>query len=127
VEPPGDHQVQDQPEIFLQADGKALPHAPELLHGFALDSLQGRLRRAEQEGAHNPHAFQPLVENARLQGFEVNGNVRKFRHGPAILARGSATVNPRATREQPRAAETEKPWGKLVSARYHMVNISLDN
>ncbi len=49
-------------------------------------------------------AFERLVEDAPLEGFDVNDDVGKFRHGSAILSWGFATVNPFVAHVARRAA-----------------------
>ncbi len=55
VEPAGDHQVQDEPEVAVEADGDPLPEAADLADRPAVGRLHGRLERPEQERAPDPH------------------------------------------------------------------------
>jgi len=119
VQAPGNHQVQHQLEILLHAEGDALADAPKPLHGLALHSLEGRLGGAQKEGARDADTFERLVEDAPLEGFNVNDDVGKFRHGSAILSWGFATVNPFVDRQ---AGEKSwflllKVWGAWAVAR----------
>ena len=85
VQPPRDHQVQYQPEIVLQADGDALAHTPQFPHRFPLDGVKWWRGCAEQKRTRDPHALEPLIQDARLESFHVHGDVGEFRHDFAIL------------------------------------------
>lgn len=95
VQAPRDHQVKHKPEVFFDADCNAFAKAADHLDGFPFHILERGPRGAEQEGAGNADTFEPLMEDALLQGFDVNDDIREFRHDFAILARGATTVNPR--------------------------------
>ena len=94
VQPPGNHQVQNQPEMALQTNGDTLADAAERLDVLSFHGLQWGVRRAEQKGAGDPDTFQALMRDALLQRFDINHNVGEFRHAAFILAWGGATVNP---------------------------------
>jgi hypothetical protein len=80
MQAPGDHQVQHQPELVLEADGDALAEPPQLVDLLALDASDRRVGGAQQERMADPHARQLPAEDARLQGLDIDRDVRQFGH-----------------------------------------------
>ena len=67
MQPAGDHQVQHEPKIAVEADGDALADAPQFTHGAALDARQRRIGRAQEKHACDPHVLEDLTDDARLE------------------------------------------------------------
>src|SRR5579859_5776012 len=67
VQTSGNHQVQHQPKVTLQADGDALSEAPQLLHSPAFHFRQGRTDGTQEERARDPHALEPLAKNPLVE------------------------------------------------------------
>ena len=88
METAGDHQVEDQPEVAVQAEGDALADAADCADGFAFGSGDGRDGGAQQEWAIDADLLQCLVENARLEGGDVGGDVGQFRHAYEVRGWG---------------------------------------
>src|SRR5438093_6210856 len=75
VEAARDHQVEDQEELLLAADHEALAEPAEPGHPPPFGGREGRLQRAKEERAPEPHALEPLREDARPQALEVDDDV----------------------------------------------------
>src|SRR5579859_252547 len=80
VKAAGDHKVEDKPEIALEADADAFPQSAEAKDSLAESGGKRRTRSTQQKRADDAHAFERLSENAFFERFEVNDNVRQFRH-----------------------------------------------
>jgi hypothetical protein len=81
VQPPGNHQVQHQPHIVLQANADALAHSAQLADDLPLGLAYGWVNRAQQKGIGNPHTQQGYSQDSRLQRSQIGGNVRQLGHG----------------------------------------------
>src|SRR4030081_2210992 len=81
VKASGNHQVKDQPEIVVEAEGDALAHAAQRSHFVALNRIDRRIGGAEKRWTANLKIFQNMADHALLQRFHVNDNVWKFWHG----------------------------------------------
>jgi len=62
----GDHQVDDEVEIVLEAQHDALAHAADFLHALALERDDRRHRCAKHERIQQPHIREGLALDARL-------------------------------------------------------------
>jgi len=80
VEPAGNHQVQDEPEIAFYSDSDALPDSPEFAHDTALHIGEWRLGGSKQERARQSNALKGLREDAWFECSDVGGDIRQFRH-----------------------------------------------
>ena len=76
----GDHQVKNEPQIVFQTNRDALADTLQLAHFTPFDAGDGRIYSAQQERACQPHMFERLTDNARLQRGDVSGNVGEIRH-----------------------------------------------
>ena len=81
VQAAGNHQMKDQPEIVVEADGDAFADATKFADGEAVDGGDGGLRGAEKKQAGDADALERLVEDARFEGGEIGGDVGEFGHG----------------------------------------------
>ena len=76
----GNHQMQRQPKIVLQADGDALADPAQFSHGAALEIWNRGLHSAKQKRAHNSYPLERLTDDERLECADVSGDIREFRH-----------------------------------------------
>ena len=63
----GNHQVQDQPEAAIHADGDALADAAQFAHGATLYICEWRFYGAEQKRACESHALDWLAQDASVR------------------------------------------------------------
>ncbi len=94
VEAARDHQVEHQVELLLEADHQALAEPAEQRHPPALGGRDGRLHRAQEERAPEPHALERLRQDAGLQALEVDGDVGQLGHGAGIVPGPPRRLNP---------------------------------
>jgi hypothetical protein len=86
-----DHEVQDQPQIVLEADRDPLAEAAQPADLLALRRGDRRLHGAQQERARQTHTLKRLILDALLQRLDVEGDVgqlghdREMSHARAIL------------------------------------------
>jgi hypothetical protein len=76
----GNHQVQDEPEVAIDADGNPLADPAQGDDGAAFNTGKRRVNGAQQKHARQPHPLQRLTENARFDRRDVSGNVRQLWH-----------------------------------------------
>ena len=81
VQAPVDHQVQDEPQVVLEAERDALAEAAQPADVFASERAERGLGRAQQEWAGQAHARKRLIQDAPLQRFDVQDDVGQLRHG----------------------------------------------
>ena len=67
VQATGNHQVQNEPDIVVHADGNAFAHAAQAGDDVAGSRLEGRVDRAQQEDRGEAHLCQRLAKDAGLQ------------------------------------------------------------
>src|SRR5580658_4962499 len=77
--------MEDEPEVVFEADADAFAEAAELEDLFAGGVGEGRGCGAEEEWADDADGFQGLAENAFFERFNVNGDIREFRHAVSRL------------------------------------------
>ena len=66
----GDHQVEHEPEIVVEADGDAFADAAQAGHFAALDGAERRIDSAQQERAGDAHRERRATDYAGLEGAE---------------------------------------------------------
>ena len=103
-----DHQVQDQPEVALEAERDALAEAQDFGCRTALESRKRRRDAAQQKGAAAPDPGQGLAEDPRLQRLDVVVDVGQLGHGRSILARPRPGINRRARRPSDRGNKSHR-------------------
>ena len=64
MQPPGDHQVQHQPVIALEPERDALAHAPNDDDAAAVQGIERRIERAQQERMGDPRRLEPRPAGA---------------------------------------------------------------
>jgi hypothetical protein len=80
VEAAGDHEVQDEEEVFVECEDDALADAAEGTDGLAFNCLDARDGCAEQEWRCYAEVFQWLIDDAGGEGGEIGRYVGEFRH-----------------------------------------------
>src|SRR6266545_4423954 len=80
MQPAGNHQMQNEPEISLQPYTNPFAQSTQSNDPPAFDATDRRHCRAQQKGRHDGDAFERFPQDALLEGFEVDDDVRKFRH-----------------------------------------------
>lgn len=81
VEASGDHEVQDEPEVVIEADGDSFADAAEGADRLSFECSSGRGDGAEQEGAGEADFGERFAEDSLVERGQVGGYVREFRHG----------------------------------------------
>ena len=79
VKAAGDHEVEDEPKVSIEADGDALPDAAQFAN-TAFGAGNRRLYGAEEKRASEADALQRLARDALVKGEEVSGDVGEFGH-----------------------------------------------
>ena len=88
VQPPGNHQMKNQPEIALELDGNSFAD-PSQTDNFPVAGLcQGRKGGAQEERRREPDLEQFLAQQSPLERFEVNRNIRQFWHSRTVSCSG---------------------------------------
>ena len=82
LEPPGDHQVQDEEQVVLEHEDDALAQPLERDDPLAVDGGERRLDRAQQERARQPHLVERLADHAVGDALDVDGDVGQLGHAP---------------------------------------------
>ena len=80
VQPPGNHQVQNEPQIAFDTDTDAFTEPPQPSDFLAFHTREWRHGGAQQKRTRDSNALQPGALNSLLESFDVNSDVRQFRH-----------------------------------------------
>src|SRR5581483_3000113 len=80
MQTPGNHQVQHQPQIALQADANPLADPPQADDFLSLDAGDWGYCRAQQMRRGDQDLLQGVSDNALLQRFDIDNDVRQLRH-----------------------------------------------
>ncbi len=80
MQPPGDHQVQHQPELSLQADGDPLAKPAQRFDRLVRGGLERRVERPQQKRAVYAHTGKGPADNPALESFQVDRNVGQLGH-----------------------------------------------
>ena len=84
-QPAGDHQMDDQKQIRIEAQHDALAETTDAPNGLTGNGVDRRGDRTKHEGAAQSDAFENAAGDLRRQGFDVDHDVWKFRHSAGIL------------------------------------------
>jgi inhibitor of KinA len=90
VQTAGDHQVQDEPEVAVHANGDAFADAAECAHGAAFGVGKRGLGSSKEKRAGDSNALDRLTEDAWFECSEVGGDVGEFGHVVQIAGRTCA-------------------------------------
>src|ERR1700674_2368850 len=80
VQPAGNHQVQDQPEITFYSNRDSLADRPQFAHDAALDGCNWRLCGSQQERAREAHSFDGLIDDSWFECADVGGDIGQLWH-----------------------------------------------
>jgi len=80
VKSPGDHEVDDDPGIAVEAECDSLAKAADFSDGLAFNEIERRIERANQEGVTHPNPIQLLADNVALQRLRVDRDIGEFGH-----------------------------------------------
>src|SRR5205807_9595903 len=80
VQTSGDHQMNHQPQVVLQADGNPFADPAQRRDLEIPRVIKGRRDRPEKEWVPDFYVDQLVAQDALLEGFEVKGDVRQFGH-----------------------------------------------
>jgi hypothetical protein len=84
VETASDHEVEDDPEIVVEAEGDAFADAAKFADGVVVGVGDWRRCSAKQEGRGDADLLQRLVDDARFESGDVGGDVGELGHGSRI-------------------------------------------
>lgn len=89
-----DHQMEDEPQIVFKADANAFAEAADLENFLAGSGADGWGRGSKEKGANDAHGFERLAEYAGFEGFDVDGDIWKFRHAVStvVLQLGTESI-----------------------------------
>lgn len=74
------HEVDDEPEIAVEAEGDAFAHIAQLAHGVAVDGGKWRVDGSEEKRRGDADLFERLAKHARLKRFKVGQDVGELGH-----------------------------------------------
>src|SRR6185295_15362797 len=90
MQAPGDHQVDDQPEVILKAKRDTFAEAPHFPDTLAEGLPQWRLRASEKKWTRQAHALERTALHPSSKCFDVERDVRQFRHEVRPIRRRSS-------------------------------------
>lgn len=76
MQPAGDHQMEDEPEVAVETDRDALAEAVDVSHHTTLTGGNRRVGGTHQEQRANRDTLERMAEDARTQRFDIDGDVR---------------------------------------------------
>jgi hypothetical protein len=85
VQPPCDHQVQDQEDLAVQLDHDPLAQPSHASYGPPFRVRKRRRDRPEEERAREAHLLQALAADQVGQALHVDHDVGKLGHPPRML------------------------------------------
>jgi hypothetical protein len=80
MQPAGDHQVQNQPQISLEAEADPFAKPPQLDNLFAFYTGQRRYGRPQKKRTCKTDAFENTALDSFLESLDINNDVRQLRH-----------------------------------------------
>src|SRR5215469_8326977 len=80
VETTGDHEMEDEPDVVVEADRDTLADAAKLADSVAFDAGDRRSYRAKDECAGDADVLEGLADDALFEGGDVGGDVGQFGH-----------------------------------------------
>ena len=109
VKTAGDHEMENEPEVVLEADTDAFAEAAEVDDSFPKGAGERRSYGSEEKRADDADSVDGLAENARFERFDVNDDVGEFRHALSkqVLQIGAVTILHRRRIPVARAAQVE--------------------
>src|SRR5262249_40415753 len=86
MKPARDHQMKNQEKIAIEGKEDPLPEASEPDDRFPLALLEGRVDGPQEKRARKSDFLETLTFHPRVEGLEVDDDVRKLGHAPRILS-----------------------------------------
>src|SRR6266436_6217015 len=75
MQPPGNHQVKDQPKITFKPERNSLSQMPQLHDLLPMNAGERWRDGAQKKGTGNSHPVQGLANYTAIERFNINGNV----------------------------------------------------
>src|SRR6267154_1775893 len=72
--------MQDEPKLIFQTYADPFAESPQFNNSFPFGFRDRGCGGAQQERRSKLDTFEPVIKNSLRQRFDVNGDVRKFRH-----------------------------------------------
>ena len=94
MEAAGDHEMQDDPAILVEAEGDPLAQPAERPNPLTVESVQWRRDGAQKKRARQPHFVEPLAAHMTFQRLDVSDNVGKLGHLKSV---GNRSVRERGS------------------------------
>src|SRR5262249_57146859 len=101
VQPPGDHQVQDEEEVAVELEHDPLPQPAEPGDEPAGRRRERRVDRAQEERVREPDDADPLAPDARAEMVPVDDDGGELRHAPHTVPAAPPGLNPALSRRDP--------------------------
>ena len=76
----GDHQMQNEPKIAIEADGDAFADSAQLADAFAFGGANGWIDGTKEEWTRDADLFERLAEDAFFERFDVDDDVGELGH-----------------------------------------------
>jgi hypothetical protein len=76
AQPPRDHEVQDQEQLVVQFQDESLAEPAQATDRFPRGLCQRRGHTAQQKRAAQPHLVQGLSDDAGMQTFQIDHDIR---------------------------------------------------
>lgn len=86
MQAPGNHQVQNQPEIALHSECDSLSDPAQFLNGASFHPLERRGHATQQKWIAQAHPLELLPKHARFECGDVSGDIGQFWHGLSLHA-----------------------------------------
>src|ERR1041385_5597534 len=86
MQPPGNHQMHHQPEIFFKAETDAFPETSQLNNLLTFNRRNRRCCSSQKERRVQLDTFKWVIEKPPFQRFDVDSDVRQLRHAGKINA-----------------------------------------
>jgi hypothetical protein len=86
MQPPGNHQMRHQPEIFFKAETDAFPETSQLNNLLTFNRRNRRCCSSQEKRRIQLDTFKCVIENPLFQRFDVDRDVRQLRHARKINA-----------------------------------------
>src|SRR5262249_20018710 len=78
VQPTGNHEMEDQPQIAVEANDNSFSHTTQGGYGAAMGRFNGRICASQKKRAADYDSLQHVADNALLQRFQINKDVWQF-------------------------------------------------
>ncbi len=117
AQPAGDHQVDHEEQLALEANDDALADPLDRAHAASLGACDRRHRGAQHERADDAHADERLSDDARSERFLVDGDVGQLGHRPTTFTQRSGGLRDLACRAYEGCVECEESRSYDRSAR----------